>query len=724
MHPENFNSGSDQGQNLTTMEAFKHYEIRHCIDADTLSPVYEAWDTKLHRVVAIKRLSNLGGEFDAVLKQARTAAGLMHAAFVKIHALEEVDHDIYIVMEMVQGQTFGQWMKEHQGQENLALIHIKQIAAALQEAHTAGLIHGDLQPTNLMVDAAGKIRILDLGFTTHYDPHTVKNVAEIDPQASIAYLAPERFSEQAATAASDVFALGTILYQMLLGATPFSNLRGLALVAAQAQTASDQWAWPTSVSPASRDLILGMTKRDVSKRLNWQQVQEKCQKLVVKESPSSSLSQSKIHALQLHLDAQARRRRWRYGMVLAGLLCVVVIGVWQAKPDWAKIAKALKPYAESVELAQGMKALAMYDRPGKLDEATVHFNTVLEHNPDNAQAVAGLSIVYSYRLRSNNRDDVWRGRALASAQQAISLNPDLAITQIAYALALDPHGQFDVAMAAVEKAKKIEPYNLLAWQTEMRILLLARKYERAVSSADYALNLFPNDWLLLILKGLVYFNQAKYDTAESIFRLSVKHNSDSILSYNFLAKTLDAMGRRADSLQVLQQGLQVRPDATLYLTLGQTKFSQGDFSSAAEALEQAVILNPQDYEIWRFLADALIEMPSKQKEARAAYLRARELLSTRIERRPNDGWFIAVMAVIEVRLGDFESAKKSIANAIELAPTNPVVHLQAAKVYEIMGQRANALTHVEKAKQLGIINAQIEADPSFIELRKDHRYLN
>ena len=110
MHPENFNSGSNQGQNLTTMEAFKHYEIRHCIDANTLSPVYEAWDTKLHRVVAIKRLSNLGGEFDAVLKQARTAAGLMHAAFVKIHALEEVDHDIYIVMEMVQGQTFGQWM--------------------------------------------------------------------------------------------------------------------------------------------------------------------------------------------------------------------------------------------------------------------------------------------------------------------------------------------------------------------------------------------------------------------------------------------------------------------------------------------------------------------------------------------------------------------------------------------------------------------------------------
>lgn len=718
MHPENFNSGSDQGQNLTTMEAFKHYEIRHCIDADTLSPVYEAWDTKLHRVVAIKRLSNLGGEFDAVLKQARTAAGLMHAAFVKIHALEEVDHDIYIVMEMVQGQTLGQWMKEHQGQENLALIHIKQIAAALQEAHTAGLIHGDLQPTNLMVDAAGKIRILNLGFTTHYDPHAVKNVAEIDPQASIAYLAPERFSEQAATAASDVFALGTILYQMLLGATPFSNLRGLALVAAQAQTASEQWAWPTSVSPASRDLILGMTKRDVSKRLNWQQVQDECQKLVVKESPSSSLSQSKIHALQLHLDAQARRRRWRYGMVLAGLLCVGGVAIWQAKPNWAQIAKALKPYSESVELGQGMQALAMYDKQGKLDEATAHFNRVLERDVNNARAAAGLSIVYSYRLRSNSRDDVWRGRALASAQQAINLNADLAITQIAYALALDPHRQFDIAMAAVQKAKKLEPNNLLAWQTEVRTYLIARQFDATIKCADSALKLFPNDWLIPNFKGIAYLNQAKYQNAEAIFRANVKTHPDVMLSYNFLSFALEYQGRIDESLQVLQQGLQVRSDVNLYGRLGDIKYSQGDFVAAADAQEKAALGNPQNYESWVGLANALIQLPDRKVDARKAYEKARKLLEDRLEQRPSDGWLMVTIAMIHVRLGEGKTSLPLLDKALALASNNPDVHFQAACAYELMGLRNSALAEIDKAKQLGFSEAKIRSEPILKELLK------
>lgn len=718
------NSESNYQQDWMTMDSFRHYEIRRRMDGDAVSPVFEAWDTKLHRVVAIKRLSDLGGEFDAVLNRARKVAALTHSAFVKIHALEEVDFSIYIVMEMVQGQALSQWISENQGREKFALIHIKQIAAALEEAQEAGLVHGDLQPANLIVDATGKIRILNLGFATYFDPQVVNNIAEIDPHGSIAYLAPERFAEHAASVASDVFAVGTILYQMLNGTTPFANLRGLSLVAAQAQTRSEQWAWPSSISPAVYQLILAMTKREVSDRLQWVQVQQECQKLVVQESPSSSFSESKMQALQAQLDAANRRRRWRYGMLVAALLCVGGVTVWKVQPDWARIAKALKPYSESVELAQAMQALAMYDRPGQLDKATTHFNTVLEHNPDNAQAVAGLSIVYSYRFRSASRDDVWNERASASSQLALKLNPNLALTQIAYALSLDPHQQFELAKAAVVRAKELEPKSLLVWQTEMRILLLGRKYDAAIDTADKALILHPNDWLILTLKGIVYLNQAKFDIAEQIFRLSIKHNPDVILPYNFLAKALDAMGRREESLQVLQQGLQVRPDAILYATLGQTKFSQGDFVAAAAALDKAVVIYPHEYENWHALADALIEIPSRQIDARQAYIRARDLLETRLMRRPNDGWLVAIMANIEIRLGEVEKAKKLIVRALSLAPNNPEAHFLVAKVYEIIGQRVDALSELKKAKQLGLSDAQVQSEPTFKDLRNDPRFLN
>jgi serine/threonine-protein kinase len=712
------NSEGNYQQDLMTMESFRHYEIRRRMDGDVVSPVFEAWDTKLHRVVAIKRLSDLGGEFDAVLNRARKVAALTHSAFVKIHALEEVDFSIYIVMEMVQGQALSQWISENQGRENLALIHIKQIAAALEEAQEAGLVHGDLQPANLIVDATGKIRILNLGFATYFDPQVVNNIAEIDPHGSIAYLAPERFAEHAASVASDVFAVGTILYQMLNGTTPFANLRGLSLVAAQAQTRSEQWAWPSSISPAVYQLILAMTKREVSDRLQWVQVQQECQKLVVQESPSSSFSESKMQALQAQLDAANRRRRWRYGMLLAALLCVGGVTAWKVEPDWTQVVKALTPYSESLELERGMQALTMYDRPGKLDEATKHFNTVLERDANNARAAAGLSIVYSYRLRSNNRDDVWRGRALASAQQAINLNPDLAITQIAYALALDPHRQFEIAMAAVQKAKKLEPNNLLAWQTEVRTYLIARQFDATIKHADSALKLFPNDWLISNLKGVAYMNQAKYQTAEAIFRGNVELHPDVMISYNFLAMVLEYQGRIEESLQVLQQGLQVRSDVSLYGRLGDIKFSQGNFAAAADAHEKAVLGNPQNYESWLGLANALIQLPDRKTNARIAYEKARKLLEDRLGQRPGDGWLMVTIAIIHARLGEEKNSLPLLNKALVLAPDNPDVHFQAACAYELLGRRESALTEIDKAKQLGFSESKIHSEPILKALLK------
>jgi serine/threonine-protein kinase len=712
------NSEGNYQQDLMTMESFRHYEIRRRMDGDVVSPVFEAWDTKLHRVVAIKRLSDLGGEFDAVLNRARKVAALTHSAFVKIHALEEVDFSIYIVMEMVQGQALSQWISENQGRENLALIHIKQIAAALEEAQEAGLVHGDLQPANLIVDATGKIRILNLGFATYFDPQVVNNIAEIDPHSSIAYLAPERFAEHAASVASDVFAVGTILYQMLNGTTPFANLRGLSLVAAQAQTRSEQWAWPSSISPAVYQLILAMTKREVSDRLQWVQVQQECQKLVVQESPSSSFSESKMQALQAQLDAANRRRRWRYGMLLAALLCVGGVTVWKVQPDWTQVVKALTPYSESLELERGMQALTMYDRPGKLDEATKHFNTVLERDANNARAAAGLSIVYSYRLRSNNRDDVWRGRALASAQQAINLNPDLAITQIAYALALDPHRQFEIAMAAVQKAKKLEPNNLLAWQTEVRTYLIARQFDATIKHADSALKLFPNDWLISNLKGVAYMNQAKYQTAEAIFRGNVELHPDVMLSYNFLAMVLQYQGRVDDALQVLQQGLQLRPDVNLYARLGEIRFDQGNYVAAADALEKAILGNPQNYDNWIALANALIQVPDKKGDARRAYEKAQKLLEAKLEQRPSDGWLMVAIARIHARVGEEKESLAMLNKALALAPNNPDVHFQAACAYELMGLRNSALAEIDKAKQLGFSEAKILSEPILKDLLK------
>lgn len=718
------NSSSDQNQTLSVSSVFMHYEILRCLDANPLAPVFEAWDTKLHRLVLIKQLTHLGEHLDSVLVQARKAAALSHSAFVKIHALEESDDSVYIVMEAVQGQGFADWIHEHQGQENLALIHIKKIAAALIEAHAAGLVHGDLTPANLIIDAAGRVRILNLGFVTHFNPHAVTNVADIDQRGSIAYLAPERFIEVTPTSTSDVFALGTILYQMLLGHQPYVHLRGVALLAAQAQAASTQWAWSDELSAEVRGLVLGMTTYDAAQRLSLLQVQAECRKLTVNEASSASASDLNIKVLQAQLASAARRRRYLLGIACLILLSVGAMAIWQAKPYWPQIVKMLKPFSESRELEEGMQALAMYNKPGMLDKATTHFNAVLERNSNHARAVAGLSIVYSYRFRSTSRDDVWREKALASSQRALQLNPDLSLTQVSYALSLDPHQQFDLAMAAVARAKKIEPNSLLVWQTELRVFLLSRKYDDAIRTADAALKLFPNDWLIVNLKGIAYLNQAQFTIAEQLFRTNILNNPDDILSYIFLSNALDAQGRTDESLQILQQGLQIRPDGMLYKNLGQIKYNRGEYVSAVTALEKAAEANPQEFEIWGSLADALNQIGSRADEARFAYEKARDLLEVRINRRPNDGWFIGHLATFEASLGNQAKAQSLIERALELNPGNPNVHFLAARVFEHIGKRSDALLAIHKSKALGITESQINAEPYFGKLRKDPQYEN
>ena len=83
-----------------------------------------------------------------------------------------------------------------------------------------------------------------------------------------------------------------------------------------------------------------------------------------------------------------------------------------------------------------MQAILLSDQPEMLDKAEQHFTKILEHDANNARAIAGLSICYSIRLNSDSRDEVWRERAIASAQQAMKLNPNLGITQIALARAI------------------------------------------------------------------------------------------------------------------------------------------------------------------------------------------------------------------------------------------------------------------------------------------------
>jgi tetratricopeptide (TPR) repeat protein len=201
------------------------YRIVREVGRGGMGVVYEAWDTKLERSVAIKKLMEgvnaQPEESRRLLKEARTVAALKHDNIVVIHNVFEEGGEVYCVFELVAGETL-QDLIESRGRltPEECLKYLMPICAALDYAHGCRLIHRDLKPSNIMLEK-GKVKIMDFGIArtmTGGKSHTVSGLLAGTP----AFMAPELLMG-AVSPESDLYALGVSAYQMLSGRLPFEG---------------------------------------------------------------------------------------------------------------------------------------------------------------------------------------------------------------------------------------------------------------------------------------------------------------------------------------------------------------------------------------------------------------------------------------------------------------------------------------------------------------------
>lgn len=693
-----------------------HYQLRARLGEGGYGEVYEAWDTQLCRSVAIKCIKHVGGRSPGadVMREARLAASLRHAAFVKVYSLEDDSRSHCIVMEMVDGRTLKEVLADGAVDMPTALEWVGQIARAMREAHASGMVHGDLKPSNIMVEPGGNVRILDFGLAVRHDMLATITLPQTELQGTIAYMAPERLLGAALDAQGDVYALGLILYELVCGVRPFAGLNGLALAAVQVQSSSDGWSYPPHVGAPLIALIRVMTARKPSQRLRGM------------EEVLAGLA----HLAGTGAPAQAARRRRPTRRALTacgGLLALALLAgaAWRFMPAIASFQRALTPYSEALELERGLAGLKLFDRPGSLESAGQHFSRILEHSPDNAAAVAGMSLVYSLRYAGDRQDKIWLQKADAGAQQALKLNDQLALSHIASGWVLDHQGRSDLAMQAHERAMRLDPVNFFAWYGKVQVLRHARRHAQALKSLALAMPRFPQERVFTDELGSVYYEQADYANAEQAFRRSIALQPDAVVAYANLSATLLSQNRGDEALGVLQQGLQVRASAKLYCNLGNALFLRGDYVGAAQAFENAVSPtrgSPGEYLNWANLADTLLWIPGREEQARLAYERARRLLAPLLERAPNDVLLVSRMGLYSARAGEKAEALALMARAVALAPGAADVLFRAGLAYELLGYRSMALEAITKARRAGYPAKFIEAEPDLAALRRDPAY--
>jgi len=215
----------------------EHYRIDALLGRGGMGEVYRGYDTRLGRPVALKFLSPTAGSTAGVqkfLREARAASALNHPNIITIHDVGETETGHYIVMELVEGQTLRELIRERHSPEFLRPL-FDQVVRGLSAAHRTGIVHQDIKPENIMVRQDGYVKLLDFGLARQSltsDDKTLSTTFEDTGKiaGTLRYMSPEQIRGEAPGTASDIFSLGIVFYEVVTGQHPFEGENAAAVM--------------------------------------------------------------------------------------------------------------------------------------------------------------------------------------------------------------------------------------------------------------------------------------------------------------------------------------------------------------------------------------------------------------------------------------------------------------------------------------------------------------
>jgi serine/threonine protein kinase len=217
------------GRKLIAERTIGKYIITDIIGHGGYSVVYKGVHSGLNRPVAIKMMRHnlaMDAEFLSTFrKEAKIIANLNHENIIKVYDIEELFRTVFIIMELVEGETIKELIHREQKIPYPQIVHILiQICQALIYAHQQGIIHRDVKPANMFIKDGDRVKLLDFGLscTSGSENH--------DFTGTVAFMSPEEIEGQSVDQRSDIYALGITTYEMLTGKRPFPEDDLLALL--------------------------------------------------------------------------------------------------------------------------------------------------------------------------------------------------------------------------------------------------------------------------------------------------------------------------------------------------------------------------------------------------------------------------------------------------------------------------------------------------------------
>ncbi len=324
-----------------------HYKILEKIGEGGMGVVYKAQDLKLKRVVALKFLAaeKLGSESDRTrfLHEAQAAAALDHPSICTVHEVVEADDHAFIVMAYIRGNSLEEIIRSGPLELGTAVDYAVQIAEGLQAAHAQNIIHRDIKSANVMVTNVGGARITDFGLARL--PDRTRVTREESTVGTVSYMSPEQLQGREVDKQTDIWSLGVVLYEMIVGRLPFRGGQDTAVIYSIINEKPEPLRKILPETPAALEQIVykAMAKDWEERYLNANELLADLRKIQTaikmgEAMPAASSSKATVSQIGAQIGAQIVRRLRldsRRVWMAAVAVVVVIMGIYILYPNSA-----------------------------------------------------------------------------------------------------------------------------------------------------------------------------------------------------------------------------------------------------------------------------------------------------------------------------------------------------------------------------------------------------
>jgi serine/threonine-protein kinase len=402
---------------------FGHYELVKLLGAGGMGDVYLGIDTRLQRQAAIKFIQS-GHDAAHVearfLREARAIAALDHPNICTLYEFGRVDGRDFLAMQYVEGETLADRYRRGPLPLDAALRIAADLASALAYAHSRSVLHRDLKPQNVMLQADGRVVLLDFGLakisaSREQDPAAAETEAALTRGAIIGttqYMSPEQLSGQPADARSDIFSFGVVLYELLTGRHPFRRDTQALTISAILTAPVPPMAGIAADERALLDLIVGKAlARNPEERY----------------TSAADLLVDLRRAIRGNEASTVTRRRWPFAVAAAAVMLAGAVALWSAYKVGAE------PAAPSTAAVAAEHSLTYWldIRDGTAAVSRVSADAFLPAGARIRIGVSGSNPGYLYLVNEDN--DATASLALVFPVGSGRIEPSLSVTTDWYA---------------------------------------------------------------------------------------------------------------------------------------------------------------------------------------------------------------------------------------------------------------------------------------------------